>query len=141
MTKFTLTGAVLPGLIDANGGAAVTIDGTFDPAGAYRVFAAANTQGPPCYSGVSGQGSICYPRNGSTIRARIPVVAPGPVTLTVQDVATQQALTVGATILAQAAFLCAQVFALRQNVRPILATGPTEPSQVPEPMPVPGFKP
>lgn len=131
--------SVAPGLCDCNGGAEVVITGTFTPGRAYAVYPAATNTGAACYSGVSGQGNVCYPQNGTTVSARLPIITPGAVDITVEDSVTGTCVTLANAVRAENPFLDAQVFALRQNVRPILATGPTDPSQMPDPVVVPGY--
>lgn len=140
MTALTFTALAEP-LVDAEGGAAITCLGTFAPGRAYRVTAADNTSSKLCYSGVSGQGANCYSRDGRTLPARLPTLAPGGVAITVMDTETGEMVTLADVTRSEHAFLSAQTFALRQNVRPILATGPTDPVDLPDAQPVPGFKP
>lgn len=133
--------AAAPALVDDTGGAAVTLTGTFEVGQAYRVYVGTDATGQVCYSGVSGFGALCYPRSRTTLTLRLPTVAPGSVTLTVQNAQDGTLATLRDAVRAEAPFLYAQVFALRQNVRPILATGATDPAQMPDPTPVPGFAP
>jgi hypothetical protein len=126
-------------LVNAEGGAAITCVGSFVLGRAYRVTAADNTGSKLCYSGVSGQGSNCFSRDGRTLPARLPPLAPGGIAVTVMDTETSEMVTIADVTRSETAFLSAQTFALRQNVRPILATGPTDPGQLADAETVPGF--
>ena len=130
-----------PQLVDNNGGALVTLTGTFVPGRAYRVYVGTDATGVVCYSGVSGQGSLCLATSSTQLTCALPELEAGDVPLCAIDT-TDGSASLGAGICrAEAPFLDAMVFSLRRNVRPTLAVGPTDPSGLPDAEPVPGFTP
>lgn len=135
-----LTKAV-PALVDNNGGALVTLTGTFVLGRAYQVYVGTDANGALCYSGVSGQGSLCIASSSTQLTCALPEVPPGDVPLCAIDTTTGQASLGAGLCRAEAPFLDAMVFSLRRNMRPTLAVGPTDPAGLPDAAPLPGFQP
>lgn len=133
--------SIAPALADANGGFVITLSGAFVMGRGYQVYVGADATGAVCYSGVSGQGSLCISPDGQTLRCALPIVPAGDVPLCVLDTSDNSTATVSGLLRAESPFLDAQVFSLRQNMRPTLAVGPTDPSMLPDAAPVPGFSP
>jgi len=61
---------ISPNPVDQAGGTEITITGTFTMGRAYAV----TLNGRPCYSGVPGNGYLCRPINGTTLRSITPPV-------------------------------------------------------------------
>lgn len=128
-----------PSIVDDNGGVRVTLSGSFVLGRAYRVFVGSDASGTPCYSGVSGQASNCIANSTDALDACLPEVSAGSFVLCVVDTTTEETATVTGQTEAQAPFLNAMTYALRSDIRGILATGETAPSQLPDATTVPGF--
>lgn len=136
----TLT-AASPGLVDSDGGIEITLTGSFVAGRAYKAFVGTDTQGKLCYSGVSGQGPLCLAASATALSVVIPPCAEGDVPLCVLDTVDGSTQTGSGILRAEAPFLSSVTFALRRDIRPILDVGPTDPSQLPDAQPVPGFVP
>ncbi len=136
----TLTAAT-PSLVDADGGLRCVLTGTFVAGRPYFAYVGTDNTGSVCYSGVSGQGPLCYPISNTELPVVIPEATPGDVPLYVVDTVDYSVQTGSGILRAEAPFLCAMTFALRRDVRPILDTGPTDPSMLADAAPVPGFMP
>ena len=129
--------AATPDLVDADGGARTLLTGTFVLGRAYRAFVGDDASGLPCYSGVSGQGALCRPISSTQLPVCLPSVPVGDVPMTAVDT-TDGSTQSGRKILrAEAPFLHAMVFSMRQNIRRLFAVGATSPEQLPDAVAVP----
>lgn len=133
----TITAAA-PALVDADGGTLCVLTGPFVAGRAYRVYIGTDASGPACYSGVSGQGPLCF-ATANKLSVVIAECTTGDVPLYIVDTTNGTEIVGGGILQAQAPFLCAMTFALRRDIRALLDTGPTDPSELPDAMPVPGF--
>lgn len=133
-----LVSAIEPSLVDDNGGVRVRLTGDFVLGRAYRVYVGQDPSGVPCYSGVSGQAFICI-AGDSTLAACLPEIAAGDVPLCIVDTTNQETTAVTGMLRAESPFLNAMTYALRSDIRDILAVGETDPSQLPDATLVPGF--
>lgn len=129
-----------PSLIDANGGMACVLTGDFAGGRPYRAYLGTDAQGAVCYSGVSGQGPLCIAQEGS-LSVVVPEATPGDVPLFVVDTVDGTEHVAQGVLRAEAPFLHAVTFALRRDIRALLDTGPTDPNQLEDASPVPGFAP
>lgn len=129
-----------PALVDADGGITCVLTGDFVAGYPYRAYVGTNALGTVCYSGVSGQGPVCLATEGK-LSLVVPEATPGDVPLFIIDLVDGTEHVAQGLLRAEAPFLHSVTFALRRDIRAILDTGPTDPSQLEDAVPVPGFAP
>lgn len=133
--------AATPDIVDADGGARTTLSGTFVLGRSYRAYVGDDASGRPCYSGISGQGALCRPISNALLPVCLPVLPMGDVPMAVQDTVDGTWQTGRKILRAEAPFLHAMMFSMRQNIRRLFAVGPTSPEQLPAAVSVPKVHP
>lgn len=122
---------VAPALAEDVGGTALTLTGTFALGRTYQVALRDRLGQVLCYSGVSGRGQVCTPLNATTLACYTPSVPSGTYAVVVRDTQRTETFELPGAVTVGAPFLHSQVFALRQNMRPILRRGAVTPDELP----------
>lgn len=148
---FTLSG-LGRSVVDTCGGDLVTVYGSFTQGASYTVEATSEGQNSPplsnavrraraagtqqatlAYSGTAQSGVCCVSRDGQSIQFAAPASPPGPVNLTVTEVATGYQLPWDGALQALPAFISSFTFTLRSSLPLNYATGPRSIDAVPVP--------
>lgn len=124
---FTLT-SVSPDKVSCEGGALITLTGTFEVTHRYRVHVGdiTTTIDPICYSGVRGQGNVVYPTSATTLKAYVPVLTPSvtPYNILVVDLDTAEVHSLSSVLTALKKQFYSQVYSYRKVMHSSFKMGP-----------------